>query len=482
VISPDFDTDDFDSTPVDPRVIDLVLARAADPEVFEAWRSRAKATGWCRHPVRLVGKTLAVESETGEVRSSFTSATQPDHVLLKACGQRRATVCPSCSAVYGLDAFHLVAAGLRGGKGIPEGVAEHPAVFFTLTAPSFGSVHSLREQDGGARACRPQGQGCCAHGYSRCCLVVHERSDQALGSPLCAECFDYPAAVLWNALAPELWRRTTIGIRRRLASSAGIARSLLKNHVRLSFAKVIEYQRRGVVHLHAVARLDGPGEEITPPQAPFDAELLAGAILHAAQGPRVPYPEGAGTSGDARWGTQLDVQVLGVNGRPPGAAAGYLAKYAVKSADPSGLLDHRLRSGDLERLDSLLSPHLARMVRTAWELGGRPELEALRLRAWAHTLGFPGHWLTKSRAYSTTFGALRAARRSWHNGEPTEAAQLDVALLTTTDWQFVGRGWLSPGDTLLAETAAADAEQSRRLAREDRCARRANGPMSPEGN
>jgi hypothetical protein len=479
-MSPEVDPSPLVPTPVDPRVIDLVLARAADPETFEAWRGRAKATGWCRHPVRLVGKTLDVESETGVVRWSFTSEDQPDHVLLKACGQRRATVCPSCSAVYGLDAFHLVAAGLRGGKGMPEEVANHPAVFFTLTAPSFGAVHSLREHDGQARTCRPQGQGRCAHGYSRCCLVVHERSDQALGSPLCAECFDYGAAVLWNALAPELWRRATIGIRRRLASTAGIARSALKSHLRLSFAKVIEYQRRGMVHLHVVARLDGPGEQISPPEAPFGAELLAGAILRAAQAARVPYPNGAGRAGETRWGSQLDVRVLGGDGHSPGAAAGYLAKYAVKSADPSGLLDHRLRAGDLERLDTLLSPHLARMVRTAWELGARPELEELRLQAWAHTLGFPGHWLTKSRAYSTTFTALRAARRSWYGGRLDSGnSEEGLPLVTLTDWQFVGRGWLTPGDAWLAETAAGEADRSRRLARADRAERRANAPANP---
>ena len=46
----------------------------------------------------------------------------------------------------------------------------------------------------------------------------------------------------------------------------------------------------------------------------------------------------------------------------------------------------------------------------AWALGGRPELEGLRLRAWAHMLGFGGHWSTKSRRYSTTFTVLRRAR------------------------------------------------------------------------
>jgi hypothetical protein len=30
------------------------------------------------------------------------------------------------------------------------------------------------------------------------------------------DCYDYDATVVWNAHAPELWRRTTIGIRWRL--------------------------------------------------------------------------------------------------------------------------------------------------------------------------------------------------------------------------------------------------------------------------
>ncbi|MGH9067816.1 MAG: replication initiator, partial [Acidimicrobiales bacterium] len=384
----------------DPLVLDLVLARAADPEAFGAWAVRGRATGWCRHPVRLTGSSLQVDPDSGEVRSTFTSHGQPDDVLLKSCGQRRATACPSCSALYRVDAFHLVAAGLRGGKGVPEGVASHPAVFFTLTAPSFGAVHSRREHDGRARTCRPQGGGCCPHGRSQRCLVVHQADDPVIGQPICADCFGCETAVVWNALASELWRRTTIAVRRQLAALAGISRSALGEHVRLSFTKVVEYQARGVVHLHAVARLDGAGDVLIPPPAPFGANLLAGAVHRAVPAVTVAYPDSPGLSGLARWGAQLDVAVLGGDGHPPGVAAAYLAKYATKSTEPAGLLDHRLRAGDLERLDSLLSPHLAKMVRAAWDLGGRPELSHLRLRAWAHCLGFRGHWLTKSRAYS----------------------------------------------------------------------------------
>jgi hypothetical protein len=50
------------------------------------------------------------------------------------------------------------------------------------------------------------------------------------------------------------------------------------------------------------------------------------------------------------------------------------------------------------------------LIRTCWALGGLPKYEHLRLREWAHMLGFRGHFLTKARRYSVTFGALRTAR------------------------------------------------------------------------
>ncbi|MHB1533409.1 MAG: replication initiator [Acidimicrobiales bacterium] len=451
----------------DPRTLAEVLSRAADPTGFEAWRARGASAGWCRHPVRLVGASRRYSAGNGELLATFASADLPDAVLLKACGQRRATRCPTCSATYRSDAFQLVAAGLRGGKGVPEAVADHPAIFATLTAPSFGAVHSTRPSGGTPRPCRPQAGRSCAHGRSRACHAVHEPDDPALGQAICADCFDYQGAVVWNALAGELWRRSTIATRRALASLAGIAAARLAEHARLSFTKVVEYQRRGVVHVHAVIRLDNPDDPGRPPPAPFDAGLLTAALQRAATTAAVAYPPGSGVAGHARWGSQLDLHVIGGEGRVPGMVAAYLAKYATKSTDAAGALDHRLREGDLEGLDSVLNPHLARMVRTAWDLGGRAELEHLRLRPWAHTLGFKGHWLTKSRAYSTTLGALRAARSDWHaTRHPGASASTPTVALG--DWKFLGRGWTTKGDAWLAATAAQRAAEERRSAREER--------------
>ncbi len=449
-------------TGIDPEVLDLLLDRASDPEAFEQWRRRGQKTGWCRHPVRLVGSSTAADRETGEVQGVFSSRDLPDRTLLKACGQRRATVCPSCSATYRTDAFHLVAAGLRGGKGIPASVASHPAVFATLTAPSFGPVHSLRAGTGGARVCHPQPTACF---HRRTCGITHARHDDDLGQPICPSCFDYPAAVLWNALATELWRRTTVELRRSLARIAGLSERALREVLRVSYTKVVEYQLRGSVHVHAVVRLDEPSCGGTPPSS-FSIDALAASTIHAASSVLVRQPAGSPVFADVRWGEQLDVHDLHRTG--PGAVAAYLAKYATKSTDAAGHLDHRLRAGDLERLDSVLNPHLARMVRTAWQLGSDPALEHLGLRRWAHTLGFRGHWLTKSRAYSTTFMALRAARREWSSERDGDGGAAGGSTDSVGDWNFAGRGWLSPGDEILAASAGADRAAARRAAWEER--------------
>lgn len=447
-----------------PELVD-VLDRAADPNGFEAWQRRARATGWCRNPVRLTGNSRRVDTASGEVVGDFASAELPDRVLLKACGHRRATRCPTCSAVYQADAYQLVAAGLRGGKGIPETVTSHPMVFVTLTAPSFGAVHACRRTDATLTfPCHP-GAGRCVHGRPRACDLVHHDADPLVGQPICPDCFDYTAAVLWNAHTGELWRRTTIAIGRALARQAGIPRKRLSQQVRIAYTKVAEYQRRGSVHIHAVIRLDAPTRPVAPPPAGFDTALLSATVARAVPAVSVPAPATPEVSGAFRWGAQMDLQAIGASGALPKAVGGYLAKYATKSTDPDGILDHRLTASDLETLDGRLTPHLARMVRTAWDLGGRPELEALRLRAWAHTLGYRGHWLTKSRAYSTTLTALRTARHQWNFQRNGHHPGNDT--LTIGEWRYTGRGWTNDGDAWLAQTAARHAAERRRTARQE---------------
>ena len=108
---------------------------------------------------------------------------------------------------------------------------------------------------------------------------------------------------------------------------------------------------------------------------------------------------------------------------------------------------------------------------------GRPELDGLRLRAWAHMLGFGGHWSTKSRRYSTTMTVLRRARVAFAKrrrakdgvsldawGRPDDD---DQAVVVVASWVYVGAGYATEGERWLALSAAARAREQRRIAREE---------------
>jgi hypothetical protein len=156
--------------------------------------------------------------------------------------------------------------------------------------------------------------------------------------------------------------------------------------------------------------------------------------------------------------------------------AGYIAKYATKATESFGSgLDRRLDADDLEHLDELPA-HVTELVRAAWALGGRPELERLRLRAWAHMLGFGGHFSTKSRRYSTTFTILRRARvqyakrRRASGGIPLDAwgrPEDEQAVIVVASWVYVGAGYETEGERWLALSAAARAREQRRVAWEE---------------
>ncbi len=114
-------------------------ATGGDARSTASWL-RATAAAGAAVPIRLRG--FVVSGRPGEQAVTFSSASLPDGVVLKACGSRSEIRCPSCAAIYRGDSRHLVRAGLEGGKGVDEVIALHPAVFLTLTAPSFGSVHT----------------------------------------------------------------------------------------------------------------------------------------------------------------------------------------------------------------------------------------------------------------------------------------------------------------------------------------------------
>jgi hypothetical protein len=268
--------------------------------------------------------------------------------------------------------------------------------------------------------------------------------------------------------------------------AGGTVRGELRGLVRVSFAKVSEYQRRGAVHFHAIIRLDaatncGCSACVSPPPAEFTAELLEAAVRKAAEAVAIACPavdEDQGVTLTARWGEQLDVHHIteaGDDGELSAEqVAGYVAKYATKSTEALGVtLDHRVCEVELEGLD--VPAHVAELVRACWELGARPSLVELRLRKWAHMLGFGGHFSSKSRRYSTTLGALRRARVAYAIRRRRDTLTLDAwgrpeddqAVIVVASWSYLGRGYQSTGEAWLAASAAARAREERLIAQEE---------------
>ncbi|GAA1765868.1 replication initiator [Luedemannella helvata] len=426
----------------------------------------------CEHPIRMVGSGLLVEADTGRILHRHTG---DGAAITVRCRNRRASVCRACSALYRLDAYHLVAAGLRGGKDTPAVVGERPRLFVTLTAPSFGTVHLGPAHDGTPRRChheRRKGANACGR--------WHLTGDPAIGTPLDPKHYDYTGQVLFNAHAGLLWRRLTIEVRRALARTAGLSRKKAHAQVRVVFAKVAEFQTRGCVHYHAIVRLDGPDGPGSAPPDWATVEVLETAIRHAAGTVHLASPATATVAArDMRWGRHLDIQHL-PSDDPDGsdvAIARYVAKYATKAAEFTGVTiaalfcrscnglgvrDGRDREEMLCRVCggsgrrpgvnlSDLPAHGQALVQACWQLGGIRAFASLRLRRWAHQAGYRGHVTTKSRSYSTTFAALRSERGEYNIARHAQSLGIDPnarQLIAVGDWRYVGDALRTPDPSL----------------------------------
>jgi replication initiator protein RepSA len=328
-----------------------------------------------------------------------------------------------------------------------------------------------------------------------------------------------------------------------------------------------EYQRRGLVHLHAAIRLDRRmpayrASELRAPDRRFTTQLLEDALRAAAATVEVKVPDELG-AGTVRWGAELDVEQLTSDPQKRRRKAGYLAKYSTKSTEQAGDLLHPIHRNDIDHAN--VRPHVHCYLQTAVDLDDqvtdairadeppepatrphRPapatfrhpdelelriaaaistdewvmvrlhdgrefvgrvsrrtndglvldsgpevamaEVRAItiapaqatkrdtrdrRLAACAHTFGYRGHCLTKSRRWSVRFKDVRQARED-HVHEQLLAsgdqAQRQLAKLAPeqriTAFEFAGVGHLTTADAYLAAQAAATAREQRELARE----------------
>jgi hypothetical protein len=128
----------------------------------------------------------------------------------------------------------------------------------------------------------------------------------------------------------------------------------------------------------------------------------------------------------------------------------------------------------------------ARVRGTAWEpWGGKLVPARSRLCKWAHALGHGGHFLTKSRRYSTTFGRLRRDRQDHRRAQrhpqgerdPWGRPLDDAVVLVLHTWTYAETSRTTTSGSRLALGSAARARDH-----EDQAAVANTARPNPEGD
>jgi hypothetical protein len=270
---------------------------------------------------------------------------------------------------------------------------------------------------------------------------------------------------------------------------------------------------------------------VLPPPPGFDAQDLVDAVAHAARVTSfvtAPHPD-MPQVWRIRWGTELKTKVIAMSGEDTitdEAVGAYIAKYATKSTEATGRVLRRLTGDTVGVFADPDGDHTERLVEACWTLGGprwplqgptcarvcphrscaqvaqppawKPslfgpvcpgpcphrscaEIRAATtdpaapwrgLRRWAHRYGYGGHFFTKSRKYTRTFGYKRQQRivyrRAQLAGPEPEDSQVaeQPTTLVVNFLQFVGAGWHTTADAMLANTSAALAREHEREAQQ----------------
>jgi hypothetical protein len=235
--------------------------------------------------------------------------------------------------------------------------------------------------------------------------------------------------------------------------------------------KVVELQRRGLPHFHAVIRLDAASEPGQPP-APPDTSLSTNDLVALVRRAVIDIRITVDGHKVLRFGEQLDIKIIryadtgesGDAGISSRQIAAYLAKYVTKSVTDFGILARRFSPAAIDQLD--VTEHVREILRTIVTVAEEEDYE--EIPSWIHTLGYRGHVMSKSRQFSTTMTALREHRAAWRK----EQAQNYAGSVGAQDnsgspiqWECERVGHISLGDRVLAVSAFDQAREQRFAAR-----------------
>ena len=215
----------------------------------------------------------------------YDTASEPGGVLHVACGNRRESVCPACSAVYKRDAGSSSAPVSLAAKAYPS-----PSPRTRACSPPSPHPRSARCTPGVCAArpsCRAAPAATPRPGAARTAAISPARPGTSTTIPgsagRCAATATTTTPLCCSTPAPGIYGAgSTTYLPRHLARLAGVSQKTLDAQLRLRYVKVAEYQARGIVHFHAVIRLDAHSDSYQPPPASYPAALLCDAIAQAA--------------------------------------------------------------------------------------------------------------------------------------------------------------------------------------------------------
>ena len=341
-----------------------------------ALKETVGAKSVCSHPVRVAMK--CADRSTGEIYLG--------RVIEKDCGSRLAERCPHCSEVYARDAMSVFNGGVESGE-----VPVTHYTFITFTAPGsqvFGRTHQrvVKERKGK----KPHVVRCS-------CKHTHREDDIRIGTPVNPDTYRYDLAAEFNAVSSRLLAITL----QRLGRARG---------EKLDYARVAEFQKRGLIHFHVLVKgtvLPELVREVVLGKSDDDDNVLSEPVAHNGW----------------KWGEQVDVKVID---RDDKKQVGYyllkLISYALKGTDSStnGPIDHRaqmqksaLRGCSCEKgRDCARGSRYNAKTRSFYD--GEMAHKFCRRHQLAYNgWGFRGHILAFSRGWGMTFKAVRQRRRDY---------------------------------------------------------------------
>lgn len=409
-----------------------------------------------------IGLSLPCQRPVSAVRTN-TLTGESEEILIR-CNTRKARVCPSCAALYRGD----VNAIMR--EGIQTAAAEDDAVvFLTVTAPSFGKIHHVPRPAPPRLSARKRAAWDRRRQRRCACGSRHTQGDKRYaGVPVSPGEYDYAGQVRFNLAAGRLWSRTAdeltriLDVREPARFNEETQRWNKGRRIRLPYVATAEWQSRGAIHLHVIARIP---RALLNSLDPYESRERGSTRLARLE--REVTDVTTTVDGETfRWGTECVAEVVN-NERSMIRTAGYLAKlvgYAVKDLTsdlgaksahaPEVKEHHRRLSAGAERLRCGERPSTGRngewtaeeerwlQCDTAQMIGrrdGRYGCRSLRHSQW----GWRGHTVRRSRSWSVlNMTGCRSARRKFHDiAHPDEPSDLPDDEDTTEDevwaWEVV---------------------------------------------